>query len=113
MDTNKKDTVPQRRAKQWKEILLYHELRQGPKKEDTEGKEWLKTLEKLHKFLIEDEGNRRQLTRYLVHTYPNTKGTKEEYLKEVITSSQLMGDYIKADPGHKDHRRDELEKMGL
>ena len=111
MDTTKKDTVPQRRANDWKEVLLYEKLRRGSKTTDT----WPKTLDHLHDYLL-DEGNQRRLVRQLLNGETDKDWTDEQlklYLDDAVnvcrkitayTTSDLWQESQLQDMGHHVHR---------
>jgi hypothetical protein len=95
MDTIKTNNVPQRREEDWHQLLLYEELRRGPKIED----KWTKTLDKLHLCLL-DENNRRRLIRQLLIGETDKDWTKDrlsEYLDDASAACTKISDYTTTD----------------
>ena len=104
MDTSKRNIVSQRRAEDWDEVLLYEELRQGPKtrdaKDDTNS-EWLQTLDKLHLYLRKKDNQRRLLRRLLNFTEIMKDWTEEEfrlYLDDATNLCTKIINYTKISP---------------
>ena len=112
MDTNKRDTVPRRRAEMWKEVLLYDELRKGPETKDAQGEinwgneKWGQTLNKLSIYLI-DEDNQRRLVNQLFLGERDKGWTKDKlnrYFGEARKVCREIGNY--------NGQSDDLESLG-
>ena len=98
MDKDKRDTVPQRRAEMWKEVLLYDELGKGPKTKDAQGEinwedeKWGQTLNRLSIYLI-DKDNQRRLVKQLFLGDRAKGWTKEKYLSEARQVCREISNY--------------------
>ena len=118
MDTSKRNNVSQRRADDWDEVLLYEELRRGPKTRDAQddtNSEWLQTLDKLYLYLRKKDNQRRLLRRLLNFTETMKDWTEEEfrlYLDDATNLCTKIINYTKISPDPAYWRQDVLMDVG-